>query len=292
VAPWVRVTTDPAELIGSPDVDAVVVATPISTHHSLASAAIAARKHVLVEKPLAATVAEAEDLVSKAADASVALMVDHTFLYSGAVQEVKSILGAGDLGRLLYYDSVRINLGLFQSDANVLWDLGPHDISIMLHLLSGEPERVSAIGASPVAIGEWCPESVVHMSVRYEDGPLAHLHLNWLSPVKVRRTILSGSARMVVYDHLDPDNQVKVFDKGMEPSESALMEYRVGDMIAPKVSQREPLRAVCESFVGLTRGVPTVSDGTFGAKVVRVLEAAQASLESEGSWISLREGAS
>lgn len=286
--PRVRSTTSPAGLIDDPQVDAVVIATPVSTHYELASAALDAGKHVLIEKPLASTVAEAQDLVERAEANRLALMVDHTFLYSGAVEKVRQLLTSGEVGDLLSYDSVRINLGLFQSDVNVLWDLGPHDISIMLYLLGHMPRAISAVGAGPVAMGDWRPESVVYVGMRFADGTLAHLHLDWLSPVKIRRTVISGSRRMVVYDHLDSDYQVKVFDKGLEAGQSVLMEYRTGDMVAPKVSQREPLAVVCEAFVLAAAGgqVP-VSDGRFGTKVVQVLEAAQQSLDQDGHWVPI-----
>src|SRR5256885_461461 len=191
-------------------VDAVVIATPVRTHYPLAAEALERGKHVLVEKPITASVREAKDLVALARTHKRTLMVDHTFIHTGAVRKIRELIDGGDLGQIFYFDSVRSNLGLFQSDINVLWDLAPHDFSIMTHLINKEPDTVSAVGAAPLGVDGWRPESVMYVNVRFSDGFLAHFHLNWLSPVKIRRTLIGGSRKMVMYDHLDPDFQVKV----------------------------------------------------------------------------------
>ena len=212
-------------------------------------------------------------------------MVDHTFIYTGAVRKIKTIIESGELGEFYFYDSVRINLGLLQPDVNVLWDLAPHDFSIMAYLIDKEPISVSAVGAAPVRWNGWKNESVVYVAVEFSDGTLAHFHLNWLSPVKVRRTLISGSRKMVVYDHLDTDFQVKVFDKGVEISDDtdryrALVQYRAGDMLVPKVDQTEALESLCADFVRCAHtGTRPLTDGYSGRRVVQLLEAAQRSLE-------------
>ncbi|MFN2544948.1 MAG: Gfo/Idh/MocA family protein, partial [Actinomycetota bacterium] len=244
--PGITGYADGSDLMADERVEAVVIASPVRTHFQLAAEALERGKHVLVEKPLTATVKEAKELVALSRIRKLTLMVDHTFIYTGAVQKIRELISSGELGTIFYFDSVRTNLGLFQDDINVLWDLAPHDFSIMTHLIDKEPDTVSAVGASPVGVDGWSPQSVMYVAVRFSDGFLAHFHLNWLAPVKVRRTLVGGSKRMVIYDHLDPDFQVKVFDKGLDVSDAegnlrARVQYRVGDMLAPKVDQTEGL---------------------------------------------------
>ncbi len=283
--PGVRMTTDAEAVLHSDAIDAVAIATPISTHFPLAREALRAGKHVLVEKPLAATVPEAEELVRLAAAAGRVLMVDHTFIYTGAVRKIRELIQAGEVGEIYYYDAVRINLGLFRHDVNVLWDLAPHDFSIFTYLVDKEPARISAVGAAPVHGNGWRQESIVYVILEYQDGTLAHFHFNWLSPVKIRRTLIGGSRKIIVYDHLDPDNQVKIFDRGVEvlPEREryhTLVQYRTGDMLAPKIDQTEALEVVCQHFVECVRtGRRASSDGIAGLKVVRLLETAQRSLQ-------------
>ncbi len=281
------------ELLRDKGIDAVVISTPISTHFELASRALEQGKHVLVEKPMAATVAHARRLVALAERRRLTLMVDHTFVYSGAVKTIKGLVHSGDIGDVYYYDSVRVNLGLFQQDVNVLWDLAPHDFSIMSHILDAQPKTVWAVGARLPHSKGWKTESVAYVTIEFRDGMLAHFHLNWLSPVKVRRTLIGGSKRMIVYDHLDPDNQVKVFDKGVEMHSEAeryqlLVQYRAGDMWAPKVDQTEALDSVCRHFLHcIATGAQPLSDGRAGLENVRLLDAAHRSLLRQGKAVRL-----
>jgi predicted dehydrogenase len=290
--PGLEFTTSPSRLLEDKTIEAIVIATPISSHYELAKEALLRGKHVLVEKPMTVTVAEADDLIRVAEDNHKILMVDHTFIYTGAVQKIRRIIDSGELGDFYFYDSVRINLGLLQPDVNVLWDLAPHDFSLMAYLIDKEPISVSAVGSAPVRWNGWKNESVVYVAVDFRDGTLAHFHVNWLSPVKVRRTLISGSRKMVVYDHLDANFQVKVFDKGVEFSNHtdrcrALVQYRAGDMLVPKVDQTEALQLVCSEFVRCVQiGSRPLTDGSSGRRVVQLLEAAQQSLE-EGKKVLL-----
>src|SRR5213593_3542203 len=249
-----KATTVASELVDSDSIDAIVIATPISTHFDLARACLARGKHVLIEKPITRTVAQAEELIRLAEEKSKVLMVDHTFIYSGAVRKLRQIIDSGDLGEIYYCDSVRLNLGLFQHDVNVLWDLAPHDFSLLTYLLDKKAIRVTASGSSPVRWNGWRRESIAYVTVELEDGMIAHFHLNWLSPVKLRRTLIGGSRKMVVYDHLDSDNQIKIFDKGIDLRQNedrykVLVEYRTGDLVIPKVDQTEALEVACKHFV-------------------------------------------
>jgi len=283
--PTLVTTTSAQDLLGSRDIDAVIIATPIVTHYELAKEALSRGKHVLIEKPMTATVAQAHELIRLAEQHHRVLMVDHTFVYTGAVRKIRETIEAGELGDLYYYDSVRVNLGLFQHDANVLWDLLPHDFSIMIYLLNKKWSRVSAVGAAPVQSDGWRRESIAYVAVEFTDGTLAHFHVNWLSPTKVRRTMIGGSRKMIIYDHLDPDNQVKIFDHGVKirtdrERYQALVEYRIGDMIAPKIDQTEALETVCEHFIECARtGRRPLTDGFVGLRVVELLEASQQALE-------------
>ncbi len=283
--PAVPVLTSADELLALDAIDAVVIATPIETHYPLARAALRRGKHVLVEKPMTATVLQSKELIGLAEQQHRILMVDHTFIYGGAVRKIRDIIDSGELGDIYYYDAVRINLGLFQRDLNVLWDLAPHDFSIMSYLIDKEPISVSAVGSAPVSWDGWRRESIAYITVEYGDGMLAHMHVNWLSPLKIRRTLIGGSRKIVVYDHLDPDNQVKIFDKGVEgitdhERRRLLVQYRTGDMYAPKIDQTEALEVACKHFVDcIQTGTSPLTDGRAGLKVVQLLEAAQQSLE-------------
>ena len=284
--PTVRVVTSPEELLESDHIDAVAIATPIPTHYPLAKAALRRGKHVLIEKPMTVTSQQSEELIALAAKQKRVLMVDHTFVYSGAVRKIRDLIHSGELGDIYYFDAVRINLGLLQRDLNVLWDLAPHDFSIMAYLIEKQPVSVSAVGAAPLRWDGWQRESIAYITVEYGDGTLAHIHVNWLSPVKIRRIVIGGSRKIIVYDHLDPDNQVKIFDKGVEATTDQerrrmLVQYRAGDMHAPKIDQTEALEVACRHFVECiqTGGTP-LTDGRAGLRVVRLLEAAQQSLEA------------
>ncbi|MFQ5738692.1 MAG: Gfo/Idh/MocA family protein [Acidobacteriota bacterium] len=284
--PSLQTTTSTGRVLEDDSIDAVVIATPISTHFSLAKEALMRGKHVLVEKPLTETASQSEELVRLADRAGKVLMVDHTFIYTGAVGKIKELIDCGELGEIYYYDSVRVNLGLFRSDVNVIWDLAPHDFSLMLHLLGKKPVRVTATGSAPVRWPNWNLESIAYVSIEFEDRTLAHFHINWLSPVKVRKTLIGGSRKMVIYDPLDPDNEVKVFDKGVEVHSQThrhrtLVQYRTGDILLPKIDQTEALESVCNHFVSCIRtGRRPLTDGSSGLEVVRLLEAAQCAMET------------
>jgi predicted dehydrogenase len=292
--PAMRPVTSAKEVIESDAIDAVVIATPISTHFPLAKDALLHGKHVFIEKPLARTSAEAKELITLAEGMNKVLMVDHTFIYSGAVQKVRQIIDAGELGEIFYYDSVRLNLGLFQPDVNVLWDLAPHDFSLLSYLIQKQPIHVTASGSSPVRWEGWRRESIAYVTIDLEDNTIAHFHLNWLSPVKLRRTLIGGSRKMIVYDHLDAENQVKIFDKGVDLLRSeeeryrVLVQYRTGDLTVPKVDQTEPLEIACKHFVDcIQKGQTPITDGVAGLRVVELLEAAEHSMKNEriGSYI-------
>ena len=291
--PHIETTVDPDAVLGRADVDAIAVVTPISTHYPLARAALEGGKHVLVEKPLAETAAQAGELVALADRRERVLMVDHTFVYTGAVRKIRDLIQAGELGTILYLDSVRINLGLVQRDANVLWDLGPHDFAIMDHLFDAPLERVSAVGACPMQVGGVELESVAYVTVMVGGGTVAHFHLSWISPLKIRRMLIVGNRKMIVYDHLDPDNQVKVYDKGYdietaEERERVLIQRRMGDMYAPKVDQAEALEHLCRHFVEcILHHRRPITDGRAGARVVQLLEAAQRSMNAGGISVRL-----
>lgn len=290
-----RTTTDAVELIEDDSVEAVAIATPISTHAELARRALEAGKHVFLEKPMAHSVAECDALNALAEERGLVLMVDHTFLYTGAVEKMRELIGGGSLGDLYYFDSVRVNLGLFQHDYNVIWDLAPHDLSIMLHLLGEEPTEVLAVGSAPVDPARRSLESIAYVTVRFGSGLIGHVHVNWLAPVKIRLTLLGGSKRMVVWDDLEPDTKVKVYDRGVDTLDDAesiyraLVQYRTGDMHAPKLDKTEALRRECEHFHACVRhGETPRSDGRLGRDVVSILEAAQESLERGGRPVSVQ----
>jgi predicted dehydrogenase len=289
--PGVELKPGYQEVLSDPRIDAVVVATPVSTHYSFARRALQAGKHVLVEKPLATNSAQVCDLIELAEKYGKALMVDHTFLYTGAVRRIKSLIEAGEIGKLLYFDSVRISLGLVQSDINVLWDLGPHDLSIMNYLCDREPVSISATGVKHLN----CPfENIAYVSVQFEDNLIAHFHLNWLAPVKVRRTLVGGSKKMIVYDDMEASEKVKVYDKGISMShdpadrERLLTGYRNGDMLAPQLETSEALRLMAQDFAyAITEQRRPVSDGYSGYRVVRLLELAQRSMAQNGRPIEV-----
>lgn len=282
------------ELIRSPKIDAVVVATPVSNHFELALGALEEHKHVLVEKPLAGTADECRRLLDAAAERGLVLLVDHTFAYTGAVRKAKELIDAGKLGDIYYYDAVRVNLGLFQHDVGVIWDLAVHDLSIMDYLFEATPEAVSATGVSHVA-GQ--PENIAYLTVFFEDQRIAHIHVNWLAPVKVRRILIGGSRNMIVYDDLETTEKIKVYDRGVdltddpESMHEMLVGYRTGDMWAPKLSHVEALRTLAEHFVACcTRGEEPITGGESGLRVVRMMEAATRSMEQKGALVPIDHG--
>jgi predicted dehydrogenase len=280
---------DYEKALGAGGVDAVAIATPVATHYPLAKMALERGKHVLLEKPLTACVKEAEELCNLAAEKNLVLMVDHTFLYTGAVTKMKELIDSGEIGDLYYFDSVRINLGLFQHDVNVIWDLATHDISIMNYLIDRKPVAVSAFGTSH----HNRVEDVAYVVVKFEDNLIAHFHVNWLAPVKIRRILLGGQKKMVVYDDMEPSEKIKVYDKGVEIKSQegiyeTLIQYRTGDMCAPKLDGAEALSMLCSNFVKSILGKEApLSDGVSGLNVVKVLEAANKSIEQGGKDIAL-----
>lgn len=276
----IGVTTDPDAVLLSAGIDAVAIVTPVSYHYELAKKALENGKHVFVEKPFTATSAQAEELIELAERQGLQIMVDHTFLFTGAVRKIKQMIDAGDLGQIYYYDSTRVNLGLFQHDVNVLWDLAPHDLAIMDYLLGLEPELIVATGGAHVH----SLENIAYLTVYFPDNVLAHINVNWLSPVKVRTTFVGGQKKMLVWNDLDPAEKLRVYDKGAELRteqgvHQALVSYRTGDMFAPKIEEIEALRVETRYFLDcIQNGAKPFNDGHAGLRVVRILEAAEQSL--------------
>jgi predicted dehydrogenase len=273
-----------------PSIDAVAISTPVATHYEFARKAFENGKHVLVEKPAAASVAEAEKLVEIAERRGLTFMVDHTFIYTGAVRKMKEIINRGDLGKLYYFDSVRINLGLLQRDVNVLWDLAPHDIAILEHLVDEKPVSVCANGACHTGNGI---ENVAYLTVYFNSGLIAHFHNNWLAPVKIRTVLVGGSRKMILYDDMETSEKVKIYDRGVDVStpegiHDVLVSYRLGDMWAPRLETTEALRLVAAEFVDcISSGRAPATDGTSGLNVVKILEASEMSIKHRGKEVKL-----
>lgn len=291
--PAVETTTRYEDLLNDTSIDAIAVATPVHTHYEVAIAALRAGKHVLVEKPLAPSTEQVMRLIDEADRRGLTLMVDHTFLYTPAVQKIRELLLKKELGDIYYYDSTRSSLGLFQKDVNVIWDLAVHDISIIHHIIDEEPVAVSATGSCHV-VGS--PENMAHITLFFAKACVAHVSVNWLSPVKVRQTFIGGSKKMIVYDDLEPTEKIKVYDKGITldaPPEDAhqfRIGYRAGDMWAPHISLTEALQTEVEHFVECVRtGGQPISNGMSGLRVIEVLEAASRSIAKQGAPILLRE---
>lgn len=294
--PAAQATTDYRQLLADSQLDAVVIATPVATHFRFALEALRAGKHVLIEKPFTASAREAEELIELAEQQQLTVMVDHTFIYTGAVRKIKETVESGELGDLLYFDSVRINLGLFQRDINVVWDLAPHDLSIMDYIIGREAEAVTATGSCHIERGI---ENIAYVMLRFPDEFIAHFHFNWLAPVKIRRTLLAGSRKMIVYDDIEPTEKIRIYDKGVtterredsadrEAEYRTLVSYRTGDVWVPKLDSTEALTHVCGEFLSAIREArPALTDGHAGLRVVRLLEAAQQSIEQGGRQIKL-----
>ncbi len=287
--PNVQVTLDSAELVSSAQLDAVAVATPVWTHFELAKAALENGKHVFVEKPFTCNAAQAEELIELADRKNLKVMVDHTFLFTGAVKKIRQLIDDGVLGDLYYYDSTRVNLGLFQHDVSVVWDLAPHDLSIMDYLIKDKPEAIVATGETHLNGFE----DVAFITVYFPRNIIAHINVNWLSPVKVRTTLIGGEKKMLVWNDLEVDEKIKVYDKGVQIKNGEgvyelLVSYRSGDMWAPKVEQTEALRNEAAYFVDcLLNDEMPFNDGVAGLRVVRMLEAADRSLKERGRIIHL-----
>jgi predicted dehydrogenase len=285
--PGIKVTPSAKEVITSPDVDVVAIISPVWTHYELAKAALQNGKHIFVEKPFTSTAAQGEELVNLAQQKNLKIMVDHTFLFTGAVRRIAQLIEEGALGNLYYYDSTRVNLGLFQHDINVLWDLAPHDLSIMDHLIKASPEAVVATGQGHLN-GH---EDVAYMTLYFPDKVIAHINVNWLSPVKVRTTLIGGEKRMIVWNDLEADEKVKVYDKGVKITSregvyDLLVSYRSGDMWSPQLEQVEALHHELGYFVEcITSGAEPFNNGCAGLRVVRMLEAASESLNKKGALV-------
>ncbi|MEY6432059.1 Gfo/Idh/MocA family oxidoreductase [Thioalkalicoccus limnaeus] len=289
--PSIEVTTDFKALLANSEIDAVAIATPVSSHFGLALEALRAGKHVFIEKPLTQTAEQAEQLIAEADRRGLVLHVDHTFIYTGAVRKMRSLVDDGELGDVYYYDSVRVNLGLFQNDVDVIWDLAVHDLSIMDYVFHSKPTAVSASGMNHIAGNE---ANLAYLTVFYEDEFIAHLHVNWLAPVKIRRTLVGGSRKMIVYDDLEPSEKIKVYDKGVtlhgtkDNEYSRRIGYRAGDMWAPKLDDAEALHIAADHFARcVITGERSITDGQSGLRVVRLLEAASQSLKERGRPVKL-----
>ncbi len=277
-----------SELINNVDIDAVVIATPVFSHYSLAKEALLAGKHVLLEKPMTSSVDESKELIDIAKSKNLVLMVDHTFLYTGAVQKMKKLIDQKQLGKLQYFDSTRINLGLFQPDVNVLWDLAPHDISILNYLVKNKPFSVNATGVSHTNNGI---ENVAYMTINYEDDFIAHFNCSWTSPVKVRSTLIGGDDKMLVYNDLEPSEKIRIYDTGYnhtsdEEKNRIMVDYRTGDVFIPKLSSQEALFGVAFDFIdSIINSKEPLANAELGLEVVKVLEASQKSIKNRGKEI-------
>ncbi len=287
--PDVPFSSDPSEMLRSPSVDAVAIVTPVWSHFELAKAALENGKHVFVEKPFTSNVVQAEELIELAEKRNLRIMVDHTFLFTGAVKKIRQLIDQGEVGDLYYYDSTRVNLGLFQHDIDVIWDLAPHDLSIMDYLIHNEPEAVVATGEAHLN----SHADVAYLTVYFPEKTIAHINVNWLSPVKVRTTLIGGEKKMLVWNDLEADEKVKVYDKGVQMTSQEgvydlLVSYRSGDMWAPKIEQTEALKVELKYFLDcIENDQKPFNDGVAGLRVIKLLEAAKESLKRRGEIVSL-----
>jgi len=291
--PWVRLEQEAAAVIEDPGVDAVVIATPVETHYPLARAALAKGKHVLVEKPFVTDPGQADELVALARERRLVLMVGHTFEYTAAVNRMREIVAAGEIGEVLYVRSLRVNLGLFQKDINVLWDLAPHDVSILLYVLQRMPTHVAAVGNAHVTAGV---EDVAVLTLEFGPSLMANVIVSWLDPRKVREMTVVGNRKMLVYDDVSANEKIRIFDKGVEGPRhydsfgEFQYSYRYGDITTPMIREYEPLRAECAHFVEcIQKGATPRSSGEVGARVCRILASAQASLRGHGRRVPIEE---
>ena len=290
--PAVKATTDFQDLLRDPEIDAIAIATPVTTHFELGMAVLKAGKHLWLEKPMAETSLQARQLLDEADKRKLVLLVDHTFVYTGAVRKMQEVVASGELGKILYYDSVRVNLGLFQRDVNVISDLGVHDFSILDHLLKEHPIAVSAGGINHFP---GTPENLAYITMFYDSGTIAHINVSWLAPVKVRQILLGGSNKMITYDDLQPSEKVKVYDKGVsftdDPKKIYEMRvgYRTGDMWAPKLADAEALSVEVEHFVDcIEQSKSPETDGRMGLRVVELVEAATSSMRGRGETVHIQ----
>jgi predicted dehydrogenase len=291
IFPSIQGVKDAEEVINNKEVDAVVIATPVFTHFGLAKRALLNGKHVLIEKPMTSSVAEADELINLAAQKGLTLMADHTFLYTGAVQKMKELIEKDMIGIPHYFDSARINLGLFQPDINVLWDLAPHDISILTYLITEVPESINATGISHTRNQI---ENIAYLTVNYNSSFIAHFNCSWSSPVKVRQTLIGGDKKMILYNDLEPSEKVRVYDTGYnhkteEDRTRIMVDYRTGDVFIPKLSSREALAGVADDFVqSVIQKKSPLSNALLGRSVVRILEASQESIKNKGKEVKIK----
>jgi predicted dehydrogenase len=287
--PNIQTASDPDEVLRSPEIDAVAIVTPVWTHYELAKRALENGKHVFIEKPFTSNSEQAEELIELAARKNLTIMVDYTFLFTGAVRKIRELVDSGVLGDLYYYDSLRVNLGLFQHDVSVIWDLAPHDLSIMDYVIKGNPEAIVATGERHLN----GVEDVAFMTLYFPRNVIAHINVNWLSPVKIRTTLIGGQKKMVVWNDLVSDEKIRVYDKGVQITSGdgirdLLVSYRTGDMWAPQIEQLEALRAELDYFADCVTNKKTpFNDGHAGLRVVRMLEAAEASIQKRGELVRL-----
>jgi predicted dehydrogenase len=290
--PLARLMTDWREAVADPRADAVAIATPAATHYEIASAALRAGRHVLIEKPMADNLAHARELVDLADRADLRLMVGHTLVYSSAARKIEALVSSHDLGKIYYYDSTRINLGIVRQDVSVLWDLAVHDLAIIRHVLPGEPIAISANGMRFAADA---PESMAHVTLYLDDGSVAHLNVNWLAPVKTRRVTIVGSQKLLLWDDLEPSEKVKIYHRGQlgadEPADlnQAMIDYRIGDMWSPHLSPVEPLMSEAAHFIDcVSQRMAPITDGKFGLRIVELIEAATFSMQQRGRPVELK----
>ena len=287
--PHIEINSDPNQLLSSSKIDAIAVVTPVWTHYELAKAALKNGKHVFVEKPFTSNTEQANELIELATKMNRKIMVDHTFLFTGAVKKIRQLLDQGILGKLYYYDSTRVNLGLFQHDVNVIWDLAPHDLSLMDHLIPQKPEAIVATGQTHLNGFE----DVAFITLYFPEQMIAHLNVNWLSPVKVRTTLIGGEKKMLVWNDLEADEKIKLYDKGVDVTSreglyNLLVNYRSGDMWAPQIEQIEALHGELAYFIDcIIKDKTPVNDGEAGLRVVKMLEAASESLRDRGRLVYL-----
>ena len=288
--PYIKAVLDADEIINDPEIDAIVIATPVFTHFPLARKALLKGKHVLLEKPMASSVNECESLIELSLQKNLVLMVDHTFLYTGAVEKIKEIIDSNTLGNIKYLDSTRINLGLFQPDINVLWDLAPHDLSILRYLYDAKPYSINATGISHTVNGI---ENIAFITINYPSGFIAHLNCSWTSPVKVRMMMIGGDKKMIIYNDVEPTEKIKIYDtaydyKTDDDKKQVLVDYRVGDIFIPKISNKEALASVAHDFITsiIENKIPRSSD-TIGLDIVKILEASQKSIKNNGVEVKI-----
>jgi len=290
--PTVEAVSNYTQILNNPTIESVVIATPVGSHFELAEAALQKDKHVLVEKPLTSNSDDAKKLVELALKKKLVLMVDHIFVYHGAVKMMKEIIDSGEIGEVMYFDAVRINLGLFQHDVNVIWDLATHDLSIMNYLLQKKPIAVSAVGVNHFNT----LEDIAYITLFFSNSCIAHIHVNWLAPVKVRRILIGGTQKMIVFDDMETVEKIRVYDKGVDVTTKegiykTLIQYRTGDMYAPKYDTTEPLAMLTNEFISaIEQKSEPITNGDAGLEIVKILEAAEKSIKNKGAIIELRDG--